>query len=159
MFPDIPAVYAQTPDFPDVRQFVDKQDNVIKISPALTYHQIIEKYGYPIISKEIAEAIYYARRNAPREREREPTNKQLELMGKRPLESRKSFWDCVQKGVNMGDLPKTKSPYNKEKWLPLARLPFLISHYCCNIMKKLPTKKNLKQKKRLNLNIDNFIFH
>lgn len=71
MFPDVPAVYAQTPDFPDVRQFVDKQDNVVKISPSLSYHQIIEKYGYPIISKEIAEAIYYARRNAPRERERE----------------------------------------------------------------------------------------
>ena len=81
MFPDIPAVYAQTPDFPDVRQFVDKQDNVVKISPALTYHQIIEKYGYPIISKEIAEAIYYARRNAPRERERERERADQQTVG------------------------------------------------------------------------------
>lgn len=32
-----------------------------------------------------------------------------------------------------------KSRYNKEKWLPLAeKAPFRISHYCCNIMKKLP---------------------
>ena len=40
----------------------------------------------------------------------------------------------------MGDLPKTRSSWNKEKWLPLAQMPFLISHYCCNIMKKQPIK-------------------
>lgn len=44
---------------------------------------------------------------------------------------------------NMGDKTiKTKSPYNKEKWLPIARdMPFLVSHYCCNVMKKLPIAK------------------
>lgn len=34
---------------------------------------------------------------------------------------------------------KYKSHYNKEKWLPIARdMPFLVSHYCCNVMKKSP---------------------
>ena len=33
----------------------------------------------------------------------------------------------------------TKSQFNKEKWLPLARdVPVLISHYCCHRMKKQP---------------------
>lgn len=33
-----------------------------------------------------------------------------------------------------------KSAFNKTKWLPLAqKAPFLISHYCCNVMKKSPT--------------------
>ena len=31
-----------------------------------------------------------------------------------------------------------KSAFNKEKWLPLVYLPFKISHYCCNVMKKSP---------------------
>lgn len=32
-----------------------------------------------------------------------------------------------------------KSAFNKEKWLPIARdMPFLVSHYCCNVMKKSP---------------------
>lgn len=40
---------------------------------------------------------------------------------------------------NMGSNGTNKSSYNKEKWLPLARdLPVLVSHYCCNVMKKSP---------------------
>lgn len=35
-----------------------------------------------------------------------------------------------------------KTQFNKEKWLPLARdLPALISHYCCEKMKKSPMHK------------------
>ena len=40
-----------------------------------------------------------------------------------------------QERGGMGD----KSLFNKEKWLPIARdMPFLVSHYCCEIMKKSP---------------------
>ena len=39
-----------------------------------------------------------------------------------------------------------KSQFNKERWLPLARdVPFMISHYCCNVMKKSPLAKFQKQ--------------
>lgn len=39
------------------------------------------------------------------------------------------------KGSGLGD----KSVYNKKKWLPVARdMPFLVSHYCCTVMKKSP---------------------
>ena len=31
-----------------------------------------------------------------------------------------------------------KSRYNKTKWLSLCQMPFLISHYCCTVMKKSP---------------------
>lgn len=34
-----------------------------------------------------------------------------------------------------------KSQFNKEKWLPLVYMPFMISHYCCFRMKKSPLKK------------------
>lgn len=42
-----------------------------------------------------------------------------------------------------------KSMFNKEKWLPAAQeLPIFISHYCCNVMKKLPMKKYSRVSKR-----------
>ena len=34
-----------------------------------------------------------------------------------------------------------KSQFNKEKWLPLVYTPFMISHYCCQKMKKQPMHK------------------
>lgn len=33
-----------------------------------------------------------------------------------------------------------KSIFNKEKYLPMVYTPFLISHYCCHVMKKRPMK-------------------
>lgn len=69
IFPDIKAVYSKTPDYPDVREFVRKQDNIDTVSPKLPYYNVIKEYGYPVISKEISEAIYYARRRSERERE------------------------------------------------------------------------------------------
>ena len=34
-----------------------------------------------------------------------------------------------------------KSQFNKEKWLPMVYMPFMISHYCCFKMKKSPMKQ------------------
>ncbi len=43
---------------------------------------------------------------------------------------------------------KKKSAFNKEKWLPIARdMPFLVSHYCCNVMKKSPLAKYQRRNK------------
>lgn len=41
---------------------------------------------------------------------------------------------------------KTNSLFNKDKWLPMCQeLPIMISHYCCNVMKKKPMKKYEKE--------------
>lgn len=40
-----------------------------------------------------------------------------------------------------------KSQFNKEKWLPLVYLPFLISHRCCDKMKKEPLQRYQRQNK------------
>lgn len=157
MYPDVVAVYSATPDYPEIREFINRQKNVITVNPAKSYVQILKEYGYPVISKEISEAIYYARRGGAAERERESTpfgltketvNKRLELVGKRPLEKGKNYWDYLKATVNMGDLPDTRCDYNKTKWLPLAKLPFRISHYCCHVMKKLPIAKWQRQNKK-----------
>lgn len=71
MYPDVVAVYSATPDYPEIREFVNRQKNVITVNPTKSYVQILKEYGYPVISKEISEAIYYARRGGAAERERE----------------------------------------------------------------------------------------
>ena len=149
VIPDVPAVFSNTGlEYPEIQTFARNQGADF-VRPKMMFNEVITKYGYPIISKEVSEAIYYARR-IRRERERESKEviyKRLELLGKRPTVSRKSFWACELTMRDMGS--KTKSPYNKEKWLPIARdMPFLVSHYCCNVMKKSPLGLYQRQTKQ-----------
>lgn len=63
MYPDIPAVFVDTGlEYPEIRQFVKTWDNVEWVKPKMTFKQVIEKYGYPFISKEVAECVYGARK-------------------------------------------------------------------------------------------------
>lgn len=76
LYPDVRAVFSNTGlEYPEIQQFVKSFDNVDIVTPSMRFDQVISTYGYPLISKEVAEAIYYARRlrsqNGNVERERE----------------------------------------------------------------------------------------
>ena len=62
IYPDVPAVFIDTGlEYPELREFaIKKSDKVIK--PKMNFRKVIEKYGYPIISKEVAQTIDDARR-------------------------------------------------------------------------------------------------
>ena len=63
-FPDVKAVYVDTGlEFPEIKEFVKNTNNVIKLRPEMSFLQVITEYGYPVISKEIALTIYYARKS------------------------------------------------------------------------------------------------
>ncbi len=63
IFPDIPAVFSNTGlEYPEVRKFAKSFENVDVVYPQMTFLDVVKTYGYPIISKEVSEAIYYARR-------------------------------------------------------------------------------------------------
>ena len=63
IYPDIKAVFVDTGlEYPEIRNFVKGFDNVDWIRPKLTFKQVIEKYGYPFISKEVAECVQGARK-------------------------------------------------------------------------------------------------
>ena len=65
-YPDIPAVYVDTGlEYPELRDFVKTKDNVIWLRPRYPFTQILEKYGYPIISKEVSDVINGARKGQP----------------------------------------------------------------------------------------------
>lgn len=62
MYPNVPLVFANAGlEFPEIQAFARKMGAEF-IRPKMSFSEVISKYGYPIISKENAEAIYYARR-------------------------------------------------------------------------------------------------
>ena len=58
-FPEIPAVFSNTGlEYPQIQSFVKQHDNITVVRPKMQFSEVISKYGYPIIGKEVAEAIY-----------------------------------------------------------------------------------------------------
>lgn len=59
LYPDIVGVFDDTGlEYPEIRDIVKQQDNIIWIKPKLTFKEVLEKYGYPIISKEQSRNIH-----------------------------------------------------------------------------------------------------
>lgn len=62
LYPEVPAVFIDTGlEYPEIRDFVKTIDNVVWLKPKLSFKQVIDKYGYPVISKEQSGWIYDAR--------------------------------------------------------------------------------------------------
>lgn len=117
IYPDIEAVYVDTGlEYPEIRSFVKTKDNIDWIRPKIPFNQVIEKYGYPIISKEVSRDIGVAKNK--------PDGKTAEKF-KKDSEYTKKYGDrwCL------------------EKYAYLIDAPFKISNKCCNIMKKNPLKE------------------
>ena len=63
IYPDMKAVFVDTGlEYPEIRQFVNTFDNVDILKPKMTFKEVIEKYGYPFIGKEVANNVDGARR-------------------------------------------------------------------------------------------------
>ena len=62
-FPDIPAVFVDTGlEYPEIREFVKTVPNVTWLRPEMPFSKVISEYGYPVVSKDVARRIRYARR-------------------------------------------------------------------------------------------------
>ena len=88
--PDAKAVFSNTGlEYFEIQKFVYQTPNVDVIRPKLRFDEVISTYGYPLIGKEVAEAIYYARKirsqscNVERERERANKRTQTGRNGRR----------------------------------------------------------------------------
>lgn len=125
-YPNLLAVYVDTGlEYPDIKTFVKTFDNVQIIRPELSFRKVIEKYGYPIISKESASNIYYARRA-----------RRLGDMDK-------------YRRYALGERKKGNETYCYGKLSKLAlrvlESDIPVSAQCCNVMKKGPAKKFEKE--------------
>ena len=59
---DVPAVFADTGlEFPEIREFVKSFDDVTIVRLKMNFREAIQKYGYPVVSKEVSRRVQYAR--------------------------------------------------------------------------------------------------
>lgn len=130
-FPDVPAVFCDTGlEYPEIKSFVRSFDNVTIVRPKMNFSQVIQKYGYPVVSKEVSRLAQYARKAIAEGRE-ENNIDYLKLCGR-----------FLNKEGG-------KSQYNFEKWKFLLETPFNCSSECCTVMKKKPMKQYGKETGRV----------
>lgn len=117
-------------EYPEIRHHVeffaqwlrDKYEievNLEILRPKMRFDEVIKKYGYPIISKNVSNTINGARNSISK--------------------GENSFRLSRIKGKLEGH-GRGKSLYNCEKYEPLLKVDFLISDKCCEVMKKKPAK-------------------
>lgn len=113
IYPDVPAVFVDTGlEYPEIKGFIRTINNVTWLKPKLSFRQVIEKYGFPVISKEVSQKV----------REIKTTNSEK------------------LKNIRINGDSKGNGKLSA-KWLFLTKSDFLISEKCCHIMKKDPAKR------------------
>jgi len=114
LYPDVEAVFVDTGlEYPEIREFVKTINNVTVLRPKMAFKQVLDTYGYPVVSKMIATTLRKLRTSNLSEKYR---NKLL---------------NGDERG-NTGKLSK--------KYKYLLNAPFKISEQCCDVMKKNPVK-------------------
>lgn len=135
---DVPAVFVNTGlEYPEIQKFVkDIKDgkydcfnsDVVILRPGMRFDEVLKKYGYPVISKEVSKYI---------------------KEGRTALENGRSDYYAIQKlQGRLLDKNGNKSIYNCEKWEFMLNAPYKISHQCCDVMKKKPIKQYEKETER-----------
>ena len=113
----VPAMFCDTGlEYPEIRDFVKTIDNVIWEKPKLNFRDVIDKYGYPIISKEQSRYLFDTQTSNSEKL------KDIRINGNK--------W-------GMGKISK--------KWLFLIGAPFKISSKCCDKLKKYPAHQYEKR--------------
>ena len=120
MYDDVPAVFVNTGlEYPEIQKFAMSQKNVVTVRPEMRFDEVIKKYGYPVVSKEVAQTVWEAKKNAK--------------TGKYAYRIKKLNGELLDKNGKY-------SSYNIPKWKFLLDAPYNISHKCCDVMKKRPAK-------------------
>ena len=66
IYPDVPAVFVDTGlEFPEIREHVKTVDNVVWLKPDMSFRQVIQTKGYPVVSKSISHWVDLAQRGKP----------------------------------------------------------------------------------------------
>lgn len=121
ILPRVEAVFCDTGlEFPEVKEFVRSFENVTIIRPKKTFRQVIDEYGYPVISKEVSDAVARLRAN--------PDS------------------DVVKRQFQKGRI--VGKQYSMARWEYLKDAPFKTTASCCYHLKKAPFKVFHKKTKK-----------
>lgn len=62
-YKNIPFVFVDVPtQYPELKEFAKTFDNLVILKPKISFAEVCEKYGFPMISKEVSECVYYSRK-------------------------------------------------------------------------------------------------
>ena len=118
VYSDVPMVFCDTGlEYPENRRQC-REMGAEFIRPAMGFREVLEKYGYPVVSKRVAQYIAEVRRAKG-----ETATKRLRLTG----------YNSAGQWSQMSMIPL--------KWQFLIRAPFNVSPRCCDVMKKRPARK------------------
>lgn len=116
VFSDVEAVFVNTGlEYPEIVDFVKRFDNLMILKPKMDFVNVIKKYGFPVISKDVSNTLGYAQKG--------------------------SQWALNR--LNGNDTKNMYSEFKQRyiKYSFLKDAPFKISDSCCDVMKKEPIKK------------------
>jgi 3'-phosphoadenosine 5'-phosphosulfate sulfotransferase (PAPS reductase)/FAD synthetase len=134
VYPEVPDVYCDTGlEYPELREFIMSKPNVVVLKPGvynrhtrkydpISFIQVIQKYGYPLISKEVSQKVN----------------------GCRTLPN---GYDSKRFDPN-SEISKKYPQYCIAKYKFLTEADFYIGAKCCDAMKKRPFKHYEKQTNR-----------
>ena len=167
-YKNIPFVFADVPtQYPELKQFAMTFDNIVILKPKISFAQVCEKYGFPMISKEVAECVsgarkYFANISTKSHTYLERIDSQsmiqmirgcgiTNIVSPEVLESMTSrtallFGMLSKDNKKMENIPSfDKSAYSQERYKFFLEAPFEISNKCCNVMKKNPMHRYYRQ--------------
>ena len=128
LYPDVPGVFVNTGlEYPEIKDFVKTQSNITWLRPHMTFKQVIERHGYPVISKQQAKFISEVQN--PTGHNQATINLRLTGINQRGIEN--------------------PSMRIRKKWLYLIDSDIRISDKCCHVLKKQPIFEYQKKTKRV----------
>lgn len=125
MYDDVPSLFVNTGlEYPEIQKFAMSQKNVVTVRPEMRFDQVLKRYGYPVVSKEVSQDIFDA-------------NTQAITNGVDVRQTK-----LYNRNFNPeSDKCKKYPSYCKARYDYLFDAPFNVSHKCCDIMKKKPAKQ------------------
>lgn len=166
-YKEIPLVFIDVPtQYPELKQFAQTFDNLVILKPKISFAKVCEKYGFPMISKEVSNCVSGARKyvkylDSKKSENTILTDRQTipyacymaDLLG---VDRRINKQNEQYKSLQMGFIPRgseyclkklngervnkdgTYSSFNQEKYKFFLEAPFEISDKCCREMKHKP---------------------
>lgn len=121
LYPDVPAVFIDNElDYPEIKKFVSNNRNVTIIKPVRKYQEMLDKFGYQVVSKEVSENVQSYRNTG--------SEKALRML----------------KGILRNGKPNA---FATKDWTYIIDAPFKISKQCCYEMKQKPLYKYASENK------------
>lgn len=129
IYPDIKAVFSNTTnEDPDLIKFVKTIENVTTVHPKMNFKQVVKKFGFPLVSKRVSRSIKELRKPT----QDNPNIRNLYITGLNRKGQFSQSWQLAKKWYFLMDKENIK---------------FDITSICCDILKKEPMKRYVKETK------------